>query len=324
MNELIQSIKTVDRCLESSDFEVIQSLLNCYSKAMSVLEYCDDTTDVSSFEIFQESFKDDLKKPIFGDKSESVAKRILMVLPRIIAKLITLLTNMISRFKKSEKRAEKTAEDIKQTVEDIPEESKEKTIMLNLYYTPNVTGLDYVHEIHKAYDGIQGVVFGAIFTQKDGNTTISKYLEILRNERDLERIAQRLQGIDTLTRLEKRSQTLTADDIARYVESMLDESDEESIDVIIEYMTKDLKEIKSMIEREVSNVDNQNMNPKYAARDRTSSRRKWRFHSPEEIQRVIDFISQIVSQLSEFQAKYWKMKTDDLNELQRGADALIK
>ena len=53
--EILSAIDNIDSSIMESEMNVINSLMGSYGKAVAVLEYCDDNTDVGSFDIFQES-----------------------------------------------------------------------------------------------------------------------------------------------------------------------------------------------------------------------------------------------------------------------------
>jgi hypothetical protein len=107
MNELLQCIDQIDQSVNDAEINVLESLISSYDKALMILQEC-EVSDYSAFEIFQEGekwdkFKEDTKAPILGTKDESVGKRILMLIPRLIQKLIALIRNLFSK-EKSEKR----------------------------------------------------------------------------------------------------------------------------------------------------------------------------------------------------------------------------
>lgn len=123
-DELLRSVDNIDMDAIDSEINVLESLIDSYDKALTILENCDDSTDISSFEIFQEGerwdkFKADADAPIFGTKDESLAKRIAMVIPRLIAAIIRLCKKLFSKNKKITERMKSDVKEMKQSI-DIP------------------------------------------------------------------------------------------------------------------------------------------------------------------------------------------------------------
>jgi hypothetical protein len=121
-DELLRSVDNIDMDSIDAEINVLESLIDSYDKALTILENCDDTTDTSSFEIFQEGerwdkFKADTNAPIFGTKDESVAKRIAMVIPRLIAAIIRLCKKLFSKNKKVTERMEADVREMKQSLD---------------------------------------------------------------------------------------------------------------------------------------------------------------------------------------------------------------
>ena len=88
-NELIELIDIIqeEQCVAESD--VLASLANVYVKSIMILESVNDNSDISSFDIFQET------APVFGRKNEGIIKRIVLIIPRLIIKLIAIAIDII-------------------------------------------------------------------------------------------------------------------------------------------------------------------------------------------------------------------------------------
>ena len=109
-NEILSSIDNIDECVMEAEMNVLNAMINEYDKAIMIMENYNGN-DYSSFDIFQEGFKDELNKPIRGVKGENIIKRILMAIPRLIA----LLVKKVKKFFNKEKgeRIVKNLETIK-------------------------------------------------------------------------------------------------------------------------------------------------------------------------------------------------------------------
>ncbi len=96
MNDLLLYIDQIDQSVADAEINVLESLIASYDKSIMILQESADDADLSTFEIFQEGekwdkFKEDTKAPVLGNKGESVGKRILMAIPRLIQKLIAVI-----------------------------------------------------------------------------------------------------------------------------------------------------------------------------------------------------------------------------------------
>ena len=95
-NEILSSIDNIDDCVMEAEMNVINALCNEYDKAIMIMEnYNGD--DYSSFDIFQEGFKDEVNKPIRGVKGESIFKRIGMIIPRLIAMIVNAMKKLVNK-----------------------------------------------------------------------------------------------------------------------------------------------------------------------------------------------------------------------------------
>ena len=99
-NEILSSIDNIDDCVMEAELNVLNAMINEYDKAIMIMEnYNGD--DYSSFDIFMEADestannnsneskkKSKLDGPILGSKGENIIKRILLIIPRLIATLV--------------------------------------------------------------------------------------------------------------------------------------------------------------------------------------------------------------------------------------------
>ena len=117
MNDLLMYIDQIDQSVNDSEIAVLESMIESYDKSIMILESYEGE-DFSVFDVFQEGekwdkFKEDTKAPVFGKKGESVAKRIIMVLPRLIQKLIALIKRLFVKNKNVEQKMEKDIQTLK-------------------------------------------------------------------------------------------------------------------------------------------------------------------------------------------------------------------
>ena len=98
-NEILSSIDNIDECVMEAEMNVISALCNEYDKAIMIMEnYSGNSYDC--FDIFMEADestannnsnepkKSKLDGPILGSKGENIIKRILLIIPRLIATLV--------------------------------------------------------------------------------------------------------------------------------------------------------------------------------------------------------------------------------------------
>lgn len=128
MNDLLMYIDQIDQCVNDSEIDVLESMIQSYDKSIKIIQESDENTDLSSFDIFQEGekwnkFKEDTKAPVLGKKGESVAKRFLMLIPRLIQKLIVLIKKLFSKNKFFKSKMDKDVEKLKKEAKRVvPEE----------------------------------------------------------------------------------------------------------------------------------------------------------------------------------------------------------
>lgn len=121
-DELIRSVDNIDSSVIDAEISVIESLLESYEKSIMILENADSTTDLSSFDIFQEGekwdkFKQDTDAPILGNKDESFGKRLAMMIPRLIATLIRLCKKLFSRNRNITDRMRSDVKNMRSTIQ---------------------------------------------------------------------------------------------------------------------------------------------------------------------------------------------------------------
>ena len=104
-NEILSSIDNIDDCVMEAEMNVISAMINEYDKAIMIMENYNGN-DYSSFDIFMEADESTandnssepkkkglLDGPIRGSKGENIIKRILLVIPRLIATLVRSIKN---------------------------------------------------------------------------------------------------------------------------------------------------------------------------------------------------------------------------------------
>ena len=117
--EILSAIDNIDSTIMESEMNVMNSLINTYEKSLMILEHCNDNSDVSSYDIFQESVimeaDDNGKKKIDFKKAGKIILNILLWLPRQIMRFIKFIRNKIS---KSKPLSQETINKAKQSVGD--------------------------------------------------------------------------------------------------------------------------------------------------------------------------------------------------------------
>jgi len=94
---LLQYVDKIQEQTTLSELSVINDLLNAYSKSVVILQEADESSDLSSFDIFQEGkIFNDLNAPLKGQYGESKIKKILMFIPRLIMKFMRIIVKLIS------------------------------------------------------------------------------------------------------------------------------------------------------------------------------------------------------------------------------------
>ena len=113
--EILNSIDRIDQITLESQFDICVKLFEYYEKGYRIMEYCDDNTNLDDFAIFQEGFMsnvldkvDDKLRPKQG---ESIFKKALLIIPRLLNKLIQLI-----RKKFAEHKLNKTIQNVEKTI----------------------------------------------------------------------------------------------------------------------------------------------------------------------------------------------------------------
>ena len=96
MNDLVKYIDRIDQSVNDSELFVLESLGTVYAKSLVILENCTCDT-YHLFDIFQEGELFDKAK---GNSNESMIKRILLFIPRLIKALIEKMSKFFNRHKK--------------------------------------------------------------------------------------------------------------------------------------------------------------------------------------------------------------------------------
>lgn len=96
-NQLLNCLDAIQEQSTMAELNVLTSLVESYAKSVMILESVDDSTDLSSFDIFQEGkVWNDLNAPLKGQYGESKIKKILMFIPRLIMKFMRIIVKSLS------------------------------------------------------------------------------------------------------------------------------------------------------------------------------------------------------------------------------------
>jgi hypothetical protein len=98
MEFLKQSL--VDEIADSelyAEAAVVSALCDQYQKAALLMEFADEDCDTSSFDIFQEGFKDEFRKDKKDGTKEGMWKSVLLFIPRAIKLLFKLIGRLIEK-----------------------------------------------------------------------------------------------------------------------------------------------------------------------------------------------------------------------------------
>lgn len=161
-NELVGLIDCIqeEQCVAESN--VISSLVDVYTKSLTVLENCDEDTDISAFDVFQEGALSDAVNEAKGDKSENIIIRIIKFIPRLIAAFIRNVRN-------SRKGVETRMNSIKKLASKLKKSKGDKKVTTEAYglYTDNDVDVDVTVETD-IIDAVkllsrETVDFGAVF-----------------------------------------------------------------------------------------------------------------------------------------------------------------
>jgi hypothetical protein len=89
MNELLMCIDQIDQSVNDAEINVLESLISSYDKALMILENYEGE-DLTVFDVFQEGEILDQAK---GNPNESMIKRILLFIPRLLKAIWQKLTS---------------------------------------------------------------------------------------------------------------------------------------------------------------------------------------------------------------------------------------
>ena len=123
-NEILSSIDNIDDCVMEAEMNVLTAMINEYDKAIMIMENYNGN-DYSSFDIFMETDElyqegkigralDKIDSKLQKKDGESIVRKILLALPRLIMKLINFI-----RDKFNKRRLEKCAEDISDIIDGL-------------------------------------------------------------------------------------------------------------------------------------------------------------------------------------------------------------
>jgi hypothetical protein len=117
INECIDSINNVEEASCTSEITVLESLVDAYDKASTILEYYEGD-DYESFDIFQESFfmeEDDkfhARRTNKDGNKENILKSILLFIPRLLKWLAHKIKTFFQRHKNKDKKRKEIIEKI--------------------------------------------------------------------------------------------------------------------------------------------------------------------------------------------------------------------
>ena len=86
--EILSAIDNIETTVMEAEMNVMTSISDSYNKAINVLEYCDDNTDIDAFSVFQESKGENSKFgiPVRKKSAKEIIIDILLFIPRMIKK----------------------------------------------------------------------------------------------------------------------------------------------------------------------------------------------------------------------------------------------
>ena len=123
-DEILSSIDNIDECVMEAELSVLTAMINEYDKAIMIMENYNGN-DYSSFDVFMEADElyqegkigralDKIDSKLQKKDGESIVRKILLALPRLIMKLINFI-----RDKFNKRRLEKCAEDISDIIDGL-------------------------------------------------------------------------------------------------------------------------------------------------------------------------------------------------------------
>lgn len=159
MTDLLSYIDQIDQSIADAEISVIESLIASYNKSIMIIQESAEDADLSVFEIFQEGEILDAAK---GDKSESLIKRILLFIPRLIKAIWKKITS--KRVKQADAVVDKVVKTQQQSMDDI--KLKLKSDQAPKFYQDTIN--DVIEEYRKIRDLLAE---GRIDPKKAGSIT---------------------------------------------------------------------------------------------------------------------------------------------------------
>ena len=335
MNDLLSYIDHIDIITESAEFDVMTSLMDVYTKEALIIQEGETWDKVKKH---AKDFIEDTKDPVRGKEGESTLKKILMFIPRLIEKLIKMIARALSNLKKHIEECRKKKKQIKDTLKEStnePSQTEDRSetgeqiqtkdiptvVELELSYKPNSSGRygrDYLEQMSMNFKIVQK----EIWDRKESRygraiPAIEIFLKILDSQATVQKINRYVNNANRIFQIGKYTEEFTAEKINSFVEWLTDESYTLSIEECMTYFKGCLAKIKSMFLDE----DERKL-PQYSAEQGIGKNRILKQYSPDDVERVMKFVSDIVRKLTSAYNVYWDTKREDLNELERGAKIL--
>ena len=101
--EILSAIDNIDSTIMESEMNVMNSLINTYDKAVMILEHCDDNSDVSSYDIFQESVimeADNNGNGKTNNKKKNIIKNMINKIIDVVKKLPSFIKTFYNDIKR--------------------------------------------------------------------------------------------------------------------------------------------------------------------------------------------------------------------------------
>ena len=201
--EILSAIDNIDSTIMESEMNVMSSIINTYEKSLMILEHCDDNSDVSSYDIFQEGIGskignaiDKLDDKMKAKPNENIIKKILLFIPRLLMKFVQFIRRIVS---KSKPLSQETINKAKQSVGDdiIVEYSgyyqtfkKYQSAFNAMKSLININDLIDIGDSHdmKKYDDIKSKLDAKLQFYEHPTTHKSTYAEYLKYYNDTMKI----------------------------------------------------------------------------------------------------------------------------------------
>ena len=122
MNYLIDELEMIEL---DSEIEVVHAITESYMKQLNMLEYASEELVQECCYIQESKLMDDIKVGVKGVKGESVVKKILLFIPRLIASLIKLIASILTKlFGKKNTNIVATADEAFEVAESLDDEEE--------------------------------------------------------------------------------------------------------------------------------------------------------------------------------------------------------